>query len=588
MGTEWTARPPWLPVTCRRMPRAGKRRGGWVASAFLALACLLGPASVPAAGAAGRAPAKVAIGEVRLSAAGGGRAALLVPVRYPIQLRGQRLELRVFLRVPGARGTRAWTIRTRGGAGPLRAPERRRRFAFVHRVDLGAGLTRAVEASRGRPRVRVQADAALDLDRDGVTEVGSWDETVQRLGRGGERLCASVPQLRVKPGRTVAPKLPACGSRVRWRLAGEPEHGTARIRDGRLVYRSARRFRGTESIELKGRSRGAPGGALEAPVQIEVERGKAPVVRALGDSVTAGFGYYDDGSPMPLADLLECQPPEKSYDDACSSNSAARSNRGPSVEYAPDYGLSNNVSWAAQWANAHGVSNYENLAVSGSGPSDWAPGGQLHPTTERIEAEDPDFVLMTIGANPLLSEMLFGVDKMGCAIWSDIFGRYSECIEEAFRGVNLRGNLERLYRELAGNTSATIYLMQYHLSVPSVALLYTATQIAMMGELLNREIASVAAAVDPERLRVVAPPHFDVGIDISPVYPSTYSCSRFGFTVDGQSVQSTPTQEELSILHPLSFCKGPAQGPPWVIGGDTGIHPSAAGYTQMASRVPAP
>ncbi|HEU4706984.1 MAG TPA: hypothetical protein VFS64_07355 [Solirubrobacterales bacterium] len=27
---------------------------------------------------------------------------------------------------------------------------------------------------------------------------------------------------------------------------------------------------------------------------------------------------------------------------------------------------------------------------------------------------------------------------------------------------------------------------------------------------------------------------------------------------------------------------------PWVIGGDTGIHPSAAGYTQMASQVPPP
>jgi hypothetical protein len=154
--------------------------------------------------------------------------------------------------------------------------------------------------------------------------------------------------------------------------------------------------------------------------------------------------------------------------------------------------------------------------------------------------------------------------------------------------VDLRANLKRLYRELVDNTTAVVYLMQYHLSVPSSALAYSATQIAMMGVLLNREIASVAAEVDPSRLRVIAPPHFDVGIDISPVYPSTYSCSRLGYQVDGRSVQSTPTQDELTLAHPLSFCSGPAKGPPWVISGDTGIHPSAAGYAQMAARVPVP
>jgi hypothetical protein len=63
-----------------------------------------------------------------------------------------------------------------------------------------------------------------------------------------------------------------------------------------------------------------------------------------------------------------------------------------------------------------------------------------------------------------------------------------------------------------------------------------------------------------------------------------------GYEVDGPSVQSRPTQDELEILHPLSFCVGPNgdASPTWVIGGDTGIHPSATGYTQMASQVPAP
>ena len=87
----------------------------------------------------------------------------------------------------------------------------------------------------------------------------------------------------------------------------------------------------------------------------------------------------------------------------------------------------------------------------------------------------------------------------------------------------------------------------------------------------------------------MAPPHFPVGIDISPVFPSRYTCSILGYKVDGPSVQSDPAQDELEALHPLSFCEGPGNGEtPWVIDGDTGIHPSANGYRQMASQVPAP
>lgn len=558
----------------------------------LLLVCLLGLALAPAASAAETAPAKVEIGKVGFATPVNGRGALLVPVHYPVQLLGQRIELRVFLRVPGRRKARAWTLRTRASGGALRLPERRRRFTFVHRIDLSPPLTAMAGSSHGRLRARMQASGALDIDRDGIVELDSSDEALQTVGRGGRRLCATVPQLRTKPGETVRVELPACGSRVDWRLGQGPQHGTATIRDGTLVYRSPRRFRGTESIELKGRSHGAASsaanGALEAPIEVKVERAKGTVVRAIGDSVTAGFGYYDDGEPMPFTSLYECKPPTKNYDDACSSNSAVLDSNAASVEYAPDYGLSNNVSWAAQWANENGVSNYENLAISGSEPSDWAPGGQFYPTTKQVESEEPDYILITIGANPLLSDMLFGAENMGCAIWSDLFGKYRECIEAAFREVNLQGHLESLYTELVDNTQATIYLMQYPLTVPSTALAYSATQIATMGQLLNQEIASVAATVSSSRLRTIAPPHFDVGIDISPVYPSTYSCSSLGYEVDGRSVQSEPTQDELLVSHPLSFCEGPAQGPPWVISGDTGIHPSAAGYAQMAAQVPAP
>jgi lysophospholipase L1-like esterase len=546
-----------------------------VLSAALALA-IAAPASarpVPA-----KPPVEVKIGRAATGTSATGLPSLLVPVRYPIQLAGRLVEIRVALLDASGNTLANQVLHERLSSGRVRRPERRRGFTFVHRVGIDpepALITGKLAA------VQVVARGKLDLDEDGKAELRSVDRSTRApsLGPREQVLCSSLPHLRVRRSGRVSVPLPACTPPKRWGVARQPDHGSARLREGVLTYRPAPRFRGADSLVLSGGQEvrftvGAPAGA---------------VVRALGDSVTAGFGYYDDGSSMTIGHLLECRPAANEFDDACSSNSLNRTSKGTKVEYALDYGLANNVSWAAQWANEHGLTNYENYAVSGSEPADWAPGGEFHATTAQIEAEDPDYILMTMGANPLLSEMLFGLDDMGCAIASRIFGDYRECIEGAFAEVHLRANLKALYTDLVKNTDATIFLMQYHLSVPSTALAYSATQIAEMGKLLNREIEAVAAEVNPERLQVVTPPHFDVGIDISPVYPSRFSCSRLGFEVDGPSVQSTPTQGELELLHPLSFCDGPAGGgAPWVISGDTGIHPSAAGYAQMASQVPPP
>jgi lysophospholipase L1-like esterase len=542
-------------------------------------------------------PARVAVGHVTLSAptrAGG--AALLIPVHYPIAYSGRVVPLRVTLG-PGGAALKTWLLHERVAAERLRAPELRRRFTFVHRLGLRPSLARAV---RDGLAVRVRAGGVLDVNEDGVPELLSRDRSGPRpalLGPGNGRLCNSLPRLRIGAGKRTSIPLPACTSGMRWRIAERPDRGSARIVDGRLVYTAPRGFRGATALVLRGRGRdvgaisAAAGGeaGVPAPLQIIVGPASGAVVRALGDSVTAGFGYYGNGGVMPFLALPECRPAGPPFNDSCSSNSEISSNAVPAFEYVPDYGLANNISWAAQWANRYGVTNYENLAISGSEPKEWAPGGILHEKTAQIESEDPDYILLTIGANPLLSEVLFGFDNMRCALYTDIFGNFAECVERAFAKVDLQANLRKLYADLVENTKATVFLMQYPVTVPSVAIAYTSTQIAEMSGLLDREIARAAAEVSPTRLQVVAPPHFDVGVDISPVYPSDYSCSRLGFAVDGPSVQSEPTQDQLEIFHPFSFCPGPVpSGPPWVISGDSGIHPSAAGYAQMASQVPAP
>jgi lysophospholipase L1-like esterase len=504
--------------------------------------------------------AKAKIGRVALGSTVDGRLSALVAIRYPIQLTGQLSQVTVSLRDASGNMVHRWDLRDRLNSGHLRRPERRRSFVFVHRVDFGRGLLARTLGAGGTIRVVTPGDRLVGKPQ---------------LGPGRRAVCSSLPHLHLQPGRKTSAPLPACTTPRRWRIVRQPQHGSAQLQEGRLVYRAGSGFQGPDSLQLSG--------GLEARFTV----GAAPgaVVRALGDSVTAGFGYYSNGTEMGFKQLDGCRPAAKEFNDACSSNSAlTKSVEGP-VDYSSDYGLSNNVSWAAQWANSYGVTDYKNLAVTGSEPGNWAPGGFLYEKTKQIEAEDPDYVLLTLGANPLLSNMLFGLEDMECGAFDEL-PEFEACVKREFAKVELRQDLQSVYSDLLEKTKATIFVMQYHLSVPWSALAYSSTEIAAMGQLLNGEIASVAGELGSSRLQVVAPPHFNVGIDISPVYPSHYTCRLY--PVDGPSVQSTGTQDELEA-HALSFCSGPAGGgKPWVINGDTGIHPSAAGYTQMASQVPAP
>jgi hypothetical protein len=588
------------------------------ATIVLALLAAMALTLAPTAGAAGHKhrkplhpPANVRVQRVKLARTARGHVALLVAVRYPIQAAGRRLRLVARIQMKPGTVPLADATAHRLSAGALRRPERRRTFTFVHEIDLKPKIARDLANAwhEGRsPLATVEAQGGIDIDGDGKADIRSKSiprrvihlappakGTASASASGttgpsaGKRFCASVPMIEVQPHGHATIPLPTCTEPVRWSVTSGASAGTAHLAADHLTY-TAPATAGTVTIGLD-----------HATVVVKVVQpwatltpsgtsaGPGPVVRAMGDSVTAGFGFYGNGSPMGLLELDECKPFGEVLDDACSSNSTATANGLKEVPYAPDYGLSNNVSWAAQWANEYGATNYKNYAISGSEPTNWAPGGNLYPTTQKIEAEDPDFILMTIGANPILANTLFGLGSNACALESDIFGGYSECVEEAFEGVHLRTELKRLYTDLVEKTHATIYLMQYHLSIPSSALLYSVTQIAEMAKLMNETIATAAQEVNPSRLKVVTPPHFNVGISLEPVYPSSYTCSYLEYGVDGPSVQSTPTQDELEVGHYLSFCGGPqGGGEPWVISADTGIHPSPAGYHQMASQVPPP
>ncbi len=359
-----------------------------------------------------------------------------------------------------------------------------------------------------------------------------------------------------------------------------------------VAYRAARGARGWDGLTLSGRRADASGsaaGAANAAVAAELPilvggAASSLRVRAIGDSITAGFGWYSTGAPMSGWSLPWCRP-SSPLNDACSSNSTTTSNSALLV-YAPDYGLSNKIAWPAQWAAANGITDFANYAVTGSAPSDWRPGGAFYPQLRAATDSRPDYLVFTLGANPLLSNVLFGIDNMKCALESDLFGNFTRCVLDAFARVNLTGNLTAVYAELLGRTPATtkIIAMQYYTAVPSIALAYTSQQLERMSDLLDGVIASTVAAAGSPRLRTLAPPRFNVGIDMSPLVQPRFSCFSGGL-VDGPSAQSTLTQDEFKI-DPLidAFCGGT----PWIISADTGIHPEVAGHAQIASVLPTP
>ena len=328
-------------------------------------------------------------------------------------------------------------------------------------------------------------------------------------------------------------------------------------------------------------------------------------MRAIGDSVTAGFGYYANGGVMSVFDLLSCKPAAV-VTNRCSSNSDAGPGYVGPPDWTADFGLGNDVSWPAQFAN--GIQGgghvtapdmFQNRGVTGSEPSDWLPGGILSDELEAVVAENPDLIALTLGANPLLTEILLTGAGESCA-FTETVPTLEACIQPFFDAAQLVVRLGRVYAALLEAPDSTVVTFQYHLTVPSVTLFRT-WQLEAIGDFFNAQIATavantkaalpdqagrlilIRAQTDPATPSPQTLPRFNIGLPPDgQSWNPPYDCGRFLTDfVDGQSHQSRPTQDELRLSSPLSFCGGT----PWMIDADSGIHPARAGYAQFAGAL---
>jgi len=318
-------------------------------------------------------------------------------------------------------------------------------------------------------------------------------------------------------------------------------------------------------------------------------------IRAFGDSVTAGYGFFADGTEWPITDLLSCRPPAGEFNDRCSSNSTL----GPGApagqpQFSADFGLANGVAWPAQVAKALGTVDYANYAVTGSEPADWmdlapepdAPdNGYLHGLLERLVADEPDLVLMTLGANPLLADFLTG-PYMACALFSDEATQrqlFLDCIDGVIDEQLVAQRLTAIYIEvLSATTDAKVLVSRYYLAIPAIAL-FDEWQVQTMVDQVNAQVEQAVAAVKESgaefesRIALAEPARFNSG------WPGTGQDATCGATLpaDGPSHQSLVAQVMLAArAGSEGFC---ASTDPWTIDGDTGIHPNRAGHEQLAT-----
>ena len=397
---------------------------------------------------------------------------------------------------------------------------------------------------------------------------------------------------RLRPLRLVA--TPLSGELKAVRRSGTPGRRTLTAR-----LRPRRRFVGQDV--LLARARGDRGGDIGA-VSVSTLPWR---MRAIGDSVTAGFGYYANGGLMSASDLIFCKPGDV-VTNRCSSNSDEGPGYDGAPEWSADFGLANDVSWAAQYANAlqgggrvTAPDMFQNRAVTGSAPSDWLPNGILNGELNAIVAENPELIAFTMGANPLLTDILLTTAGEECAFTSTV-AALEACIQPFFEREQLVPQLQRFYAAVLEAPDSTVVTFQYHLAVPA-ANLFSTWQLEAMTGYFNAQIATavantkaalpgqadrlvlIGAQTDPASPTAQTVPRFNLGLPPDgQSWTPPFDCGRFlSDFVDGVSHQSTPTQDEFFGESPLRYCKGD----PWIIYADSGIHPDKDGYAGFATTL---
>jgi hypothetical protein len=252
-------------------------------------------------------------------------------------------------------------------------------------------------------------------------------------------------------------------------------------------------------------------------------------IRAFGDGVTAGFGIDASGAVLPRSARPGCTAlwigdgSSTTAGTRCSSNGTNGPDSSPDeVAFSADFGLANGASWAAQVARGLGTVDFANYAVSGSSLVSWlnlppdadAPAeGAQHDLLERIERDDPDVVLATLGGEVLLQQSSSAVRV--CANFRDATSQESafvECVNRILAKQLVKQRLMAIaFDVLAQTRNARLVFGTYVPAAPTFSPLLQWQQSALANA-VNAQIEAAVTGVREsgaawaERIEIVVPP----------------------------------------------------------------------------------
>ena len=345
-----------------------------------------------------------------------------------------------------------------------------------------------------------------------------------------------------------------------------------------------------------------------------------PSVVFLGDSVTAGFGYFGQKENAPSVtgtvnqpflsawtgdnSLNACSPATGTPIDQCSNNNYNGSpwKAGP---WKPGAN-SPNVAYSYQIAASQDPSNsvpVENWAVTGSTPAQWDTGGPFNPQLKTLKNTT---VVMTLGANPILSTMLqvkilgYPVTDGACSDTGEWLGwtgwwayppsHAVDCADQQWAQNQQSQHLESVYKTLLQNGNK-VMVMQYYRTCP-----WSFANWQPEGNLSKGPSAGNACPSQKQKVSECSNCPVDgsttqwaqaIAVQNAmnaKVAAAVGEVQQWAQTQDG--IKATNLQ--LAVPNQSAWEQHqPLDPDPWVFANDTWIHPSKAGHAQLAKTVTA-
>ncbi len=340
----------------------------------------------------------------------------------------------------------------------------------------------------------------------------------------------------------------------------------------------------------------------------------------VGDSVTAGFGYFGQkenaknvtgkvNNEFPSAwyfgdnSLSDCSPPSSGTpDDRCSNNnfngapwSAGPWQAGPN---APDVAYSYQIA-GSQDPNA--AAPVENWAVTGSTPAMWDDGGAFNFQLKNIK---DTHVVMTLGANPILASFLqvklslVPVTNGACADstqwlgwtgwWAYPPSNVIKCADQQWSQNKQTDHLVSVYKTLLKNNNKVLAMGYYRACPWSFGVWQPEGNVAKGPAAGNSCPSQKQQVSECSRCRVDgSTTQWEQAVAAQNAMNDKIAAA-VGTVQDWARGQSgmKPTDLQYVLPDPGSWQQHQAwHNDSWIFKNDTWIHPSKAGHAQLAKVV---